>query len=756
MKEFKTIKVFLASSEELDYDRQAFGNLVRRLNDIYKRRGIYIDLFEWEDADASYNGGPKQLEYDERVRASNMFLALFHIKAGEFTIHEFDVAIEMFRLKKSPKVYVYCKNLQQGEVESPELTEFKRRVYEDMGHYWVRYSNKDTFQLNFVMQLELLDSKLLDNLKVNDGVVTLNGEVVSRMDQLSFVADNENYKRMSQRLRTLQKEIEDARLLVDKYPEEAVFEEKLYHMLEEQELLRNEFEQYQQFLLDTAKRIAQLRENVITDRMRRAMEAFEAGDPHKANILLEEVEHDADLNLDNYRLSKSIAEQNRKNVICSIEELLLKTSTLMADSSIGSIEQRVAMALKLYQKADESAREVDYDKEKYQLMLFGYARFLLDYGHYEEAISVYERQIAMVDDVIGKNTPVSAISYNNLASIYLMQGLYDKAQEYFSRALAIDKAFLAPDDPSIAGIYNNLASVCRSKGDSENALYYYHRALSIFESVQGVNHPNTAACYNNIGEVYCYQGDFAKALEYYNRALDIVERELGEHPNTASTCGNIGRVHFAIGDYEKASGFFLKALNIREKVLGKNHPVTSASYSDLGMLYHSKGELDKALEYYTRAHDICMRLYGENHPDVATDYQNIGSVYMDKGDANQALDYYCKSLGIWERLFGENHPSTAMACFNVGGCYIALKNYDKAMEQLAKALSVQERFLGKEHPQTVSTYGLLGRLYYHLGKIDKALMCYKNVLAVMRKQLGEEHPQTQAVRGMVAFIEQFA
>ncbi len=50
----KHIKIFLASSEELTDDRNAFGNLVRRLDRIYESRGIRIELFEWEDYDAAW------------------------------------------------------------------------------------------------------------------------------------------------------------------------------------------------------------------------------------------------------------------------------------------------------------------------------------------------------------------------------------------------------------------------------------------------------------------------------------------------------------------------------------------------------------------------------------------------------------------------------------------------------------------------------------------------------------------------------
>ena len=128
----KIIKIFLASSEELTDDRNAFGNLLRRLDKIYEKRGIRIELFEWEDYDAAYNDRRKQDEYNDQIKASDMFLALFHTKAGKFIIEEFDVATVEFKKKASPKVYTYCRDLQPGEVETPELIEFKRRLFEEM------------------------------------------------------------------------------------------------------------------------------------------------------------------------------------------------------------------------------------------------------------------------------------------------------------------------------------------------------------------------------------------------------------------------------------------------------------------------------------------------------------------------------------------------------------------------------------------------------------------------------------------------
>jgi hypothetical protein len=186
----KTIKIFLASSEELDYDRMAFGNLVRRLDDMYEKRGIRIKLFEWEDYDSAYNDKRKQDEYNDYVRQSDIFLALFHKKAGQFTVEEFDIASREFKDHASPKVYTYCKDLKPGEEETPELKEFKKRLFDEMGHYWCRYDNRESLQFQFVMQLQLVESCQMDDVKVENGIITINGLPVAKMENLKFASCN--------------------------------------------------------------------------------------------------------------------------------------------------------------------------------------------------------------------------------------------------------------------------------------------------------------------------------------------------------------------------------------------------------------------------------------------------------------------------------------------------------------------------------------------------------------------------------------
>ncbi|MBQ1191403.1 MAG: hypothetical protein IIX43_03880, partial [Bacteroidales bacterium] len=66
----------------MKYDRLAFSDLIRKLDNIYEKRGIRIKLFQWEDFDAAYNDKRKQDEYNEYIKQSDLFLALFRTKAG--------------------------------------------------------------------------------------------------------------------------------------------------------------------------------------------------------------------------------------------------------------------------------------------------------------------------------------------------------------------------------------------------------------------------------------------------------------------------------------------------------------------------------------------------------------------------------------------------------------------------------------------------------------------------------------------------
>ena len=733
--EEKTINVFLASPGELKNERKSFRSFVSEIDETFQRMGRPLKTRMWEGLDASYKGHPEQDEYDKLIRASHMFLALFHTVGGEFTIHEFDVALEKFnQTKQTPKIYVYKKALQEGEKIKTELEDFQKRL-EEMGLYWTTYSSQDNLHLHFLQQLLIVYADGLSNLKVEDGTVKFGDMDVAKMSNLPFAADNKEYNQLKEELEKLPKEIEKARKRTEKYPDDEDLRDELQKKLNRYNNKKEEFARLQQALFETSQRIATMQRENLSDKLRRATKAFESGNMERANTLLDEIAIDAETH-------KANLEQNRELVHQDIEAFLLQAKTKMAEVST-PIEDRIKEVHAIYVKTDQWAKDSALPDDKLDRLLDDYGQFLYDYGKYKEAEQVYLRRVSLREGTKGKEDSDTAMSYNDIGETYRNLGDYPKALEYHFKALDIREKVLGKEHPDTATSYNNIGSVYDDQGDYTKALEYYSKDLAICEKVLGKEHPDTATSYNNIGGVYKSQGDYTKALEYYLKALDIREKVLGKvHPSTATSYNNIGGVYKSQGDYTKALEYYFKDLAICEKVLGKEHPDTATSYNNIGQIYDNLGDYTKAIEYYFKALDIKEKVLGKEHPDTATSYNNIGQIYDNLGDYTKAIEYYFKALDIKEKVLGKEHPSTATSYNNIGAVYKSQGDYTKALEYYFKALDIREKVLGREHPSTATSYNNIGLVYKKQGDYTKALEYYFKALDIKEKVLGKEHPDT--------------
>ena len=695
----KEIKVFLASSEELKYDRLAFSDLIRKLDNIYEKRGIRIRLFQWEDFDAAYNDKRKQDEYNEYIKQSDIFLALFRTKAGKFTVEEFELARNEHREKGLPKPHVYCRDLEQGETEDATLSEFKQKLFDEMGHFFARYKNEDGLNLHFVMQLQLLENSRSEQVETDGNLITFCGEPIAKTDNIDFFAKNKDFIRMREDLKDLNADIEDLRLRQASAPEDENLKNRIQEKLNKRNALQEEFEHYRKQILRIERQIIELQGQEINEAIKRAMEAFAEGEVNKADIILSEATQGVAQRREEYIEHKKTGEQMRKNLLADIDALLLKAETVLSNTE-KTIEERKSEALNAYREADKTAKEIDYPAEKYIELLWKYGIFLGDYAYYKESVEINLRFVRLSEATNGQNE-TTAKAYNNIGNVYRKLGDYDKALEYHFKALEIRKSLLRENNSDTAMSYINIGAVYDELGDYDKALEYDFKALEIYKAVLGENHPDTAMSYNNIGIVYSILGDYGKALEYHFKSLEIQKVVLGEnHPETAGSYNNIGLDQYKLGDYDKALEYYNKALKIRKDVLGEKHPNTANSYDNIGIVYGDLGDYDKALECQFKALEIRKYVLGENHPEIASSYNNIGIVYSKLGDYDKALECQFKALEIRKVVLGENHPENAGSYNNIGNVYANLGDYNKALEYYNKAFGIYIAVLGESHPYT--------------------------------------------------------
>ena len=188
----KTIKIFLASSEELKDERNTMADLILHLNKLFKGRGLEFELEKWEYLDASMTGLRKQDEYNEVLKQCDICMVLFWRKFGSYTGEELDTAYQRMRQKEKPhKIYVFFKNPNSDEV-TQELKDFIANYEQRFGgHFFCKFQNVDTMKLEFLLQLENYQKDLIGEkaIEVRNEHVYVDNEMVADLNNIPFAAE---------------------------------------------------------------------------------------------------------------------------------------------------------------------------------------------------------------------------------------------------------------------------------------------------------------------------------------------------------------------------------------------------------------------------------------------------------------------------------------------------------------------------------------------------------------------------------------
>ena len=732
----KTIKIFLASSEELKDERNTMADLILHLNKLFKGRGLEFDLEKWEYLDASMTGMRKQDEYNEVLKQCDICMVLFWRKFGSYTGEELDTAYKRMRQNDKPyKIYVFFKNPNSDEI-SQELKDFIANYEQRFGgHFFCKFQNVDTMKLEFLLQLENYQKDLIGEkaIEVRNEHVYVDYEALVDLNNIPFAAQNEGFKKMQSELASLYEDIEKLRQELEKNetalekakqmqasdPDNPGFkmfvemaqqgiektENNLQDKINKKNKLEEDFEREQQNLFNTARRITEQRGMIISDRMNRAIEAFESGDAKRADIILDEAEKDADQALADIRIAKQVG-------LKSLEELILKTSTKMSNLSI-PIELRVTETLKIYEKADKLAQEIGYADDKYAKLLFDEAEFLKKHAFHEKSSTVYELVISKIERVYGNNFSGLIPIYNAIGELYYVQSKYEQQKEWHTKALNLAIKCYGIQNIETAESYNDLGIALEHLGDIKNSLDCIQKAYNIRKTLLGENHLDTAESYNNLGCYYSQMGDDEKAIDFHKKSLAIREKLSNNSLLVSQSCNNIGSSYYQLGDYSLAREYFLKSKDIIVSNLGIQHPDYADVCNLLALIAEAEHKLDESLNLYMESLRIQERVFGKDSIPYALVCGNIGCLYFYMGKMKESGHFHRIATKIYEKLCGADHPDTALQYDNVGYIYGELRNFEKSAEYYKKALVVYEKVYGSEHPATQRVKETLELLQKH-------------------------------------------
>jgi internalin A len=153
----KIIRIFLASSEELLKDRDAFELHFRRQNDHRMESGIELDIVRWENFSNAMSATRKQDDYNQVLQECDIFLSLFATKAGKYTEEEFDAAFAQFKATGSPQIFTFFRDTPTSTAslvrkDAESLWKMQDKLKE-LGHFYTHYHDENDLNLQFSTQL---------------------------------------------------------------------------------------------------------------------------------------------------------------------------------------------------------------------------------------------------------------------------------------------------------------------------------------------------------------------------------------------------------------------------------------------------------------------------------------------------------------------------------------------------------------------------------------------------------------------------
>ncbi len=155
----RTIRIFVASSNELKEDRVQFELFIGRQNNHLHLKGLRLEVVQWEYFKDSISTTRLQDEYNEAIRQSDMVLCLFYTKVGKYTSEEFYTAYEIFKAQGRPRIWTYFKNasIDVGSItnEINTLLDFKKKL-SDLGHFYTEYTSIDNLIVKYRAQLDMI------------------------------------------------------------------------------------------------------------------------------------------------------------------------------------------------------------------------------------------------------------------------------------------------------------------------------------------------------------------------------------------------------------------------------------------------------------------------------------------------------------------------------------------------------------------------------------------------------------------------
>lgn len=319
-------------------------------------------------------------------------------------------------------------------------------------------------------------------------------------------------------------------------------------------------------------------------------------------------------------------------------------------------------------------------------------------GKYNEAISYYEKALALQNEMFPKNHPSRAVILENISTSYYNLSRYKESLDYSIQALLINQNVYGEMHPSVASCYRSISVLMLDAGQYNKALSYINKSWDINKVFYSEQSDKYASHCNDLGRVYNGLKQDSLAVEYYKKSLMIYET-IGMDKTTyyATVCNNISTVLSEQKKYGEAIEYSKKFIDLILSIKGTNNTSYLNGLNNLANIYDECGRQDTALVIYRESEDLILKVYGKWNKLLSLNYNNVGNIYINLKDYEKARTYFLKSIQICDSIYKQPTELSMICIGNIAMTYYRAEKWKEAIPWIEKAAAIRLQIVEDEN-----------------------------------------------------------
>jgi tetratricopeptide (TPR) repeat protein len=283
--------------------------------------------------------------------------------------------------------------------------------------------------------------------------------------------------------------------------------------------------------------------------------------------------------------------------------------------------------------------------------------------------------------------------FNNYAERLRERGRYEEALSYYDRALAVAEEYLGAEHPNVTHFLNNRGGALSEVGRHDEARRDLERARATV-AAQPKPHFEPALLDYNLAALDLSQGNFARARERLESAHAGWLQRIGpDHPFTAAT-------EMSLGTLARLEGEFPMAIELGEQARTKMHAafpgphyLMAMSDAELSLSLAEAGRIDDARKLATEAIAGFEAAGSGASTTASAGFFARGEAARRQGDTEVAMSDLERAVALLEQHGSPTHPELAWPL-------VALAEVDLARGDLGGATSRLARVSALRRPET--------------------------------------------------------